>query len=150
MTRNITISASIELVTEQCCNCGMAFAMTADFKKRRLKDRQSFYCPAGHSQHYTGKSKEDQLAEELSRERQRLARYADMLGEEGELRRAAERRASAARGQVTRLKKRAAAGVCPCCNRTFTNLARHMAGQHPGFKAEPVDGDNVVPLRAQS
>lgn len=25
------------------------------------------------------------------------------------------------------------AGVCPCCNRTFKNLARHMAGQHPGF-----------------
>jgi hypothetical protein len=24
-------------------------------------------------------------------------------------------------------------GVCPCCKRTFENLARHMKGQHPTF-----------------
>lgn len=44
----------------------------------------------------------------------------------------------AARGQVTRLKNRAAAGVCPCCNRTFHQLVRHMAAKHPDFAAEPV------------
>jgi hypothetical protein len=25
-------------------------------------------------------------------------------------------------------------GVCPCCNRTFQNLARHMAGKHPDYE----------------
>ena len=37
----------------------------------------------------------------------------------------------------TRIKNRIAAGVCPCCNRTFQNLAKHMAGQHPDFTPEP-------------
>lgn len=23
--------------------------------------------------------------------------------------------------------------VCPCCNRTFQNVARHIAGQHPDY-----------------
>jgi Fe-S oxidoreductase len=30
-----------------------------------------------------------------------------------------------------RIKTRVANGVCPHCNRTFQNLARHMASQHP-------------------
>ena len=34
----------------------------------------------------------------------------------------------------TRLKNRVASGVCPCCNRTFKQLAAHMSRQHPEFK----------------
>ncbi|WP_159103999.1 hypothetical protein [Rhodopseudomonas sp. B29] len=54
-------------------------------------------------------------------------------------REAAERRAAAARGQVTKIKNRVGHGVCPCCNRTFANLARHMAGEHPGYTAEAAE-----------
>ena len=46
---------------------------------------------------------------------------------------AEERSHSATRGHVTRQKKRAAAGVCPCCNRTFKQLARHMERKHPNY-----------------
>lgn len=28
------------------------------------------------------------------------------------------------------------AGVCPCCSRSFENLQRHIASQHPTFGAE--------------
>ncbi len=34
---------------------------------------------------------------------------------------------------MTKVKKRAANGVCPCCNRTFSDLARHMKAKHPDF-----------------
>lgn len=37
------------------------------------------------------------------------------------------------KGAHQRTKNRVAKGVCPCCNRSFTNLAKHMAGQHPDF-----------------
>ena len=47
----------------------------------------------------------------------------------------AEQRAhSATKGQLTRARKRAANGVCPCCHRSFENVARHVAKQHPDFK----------------
>lgn len=50
------------------------------------------------------------------------------------------RQLSAARGQVTRIKNRVGNGVCPCCNRSFGNLHRHMQTKHPGWK-KPEGGD---------
>lgn len=34
------------------------------------------------------------------------------------------------------LRNRAAAGVCPCCNRTFEQLGRHMTTKHPEYVKE--------------
>ena len=45
----------------------------------------------------------------------------------------ATRRMAAAKGELTKMKKRVGNGVCPCCNRQFVNLQRHMATQHPGY-----------------
>lgn len=58
---------------EECCNCGMPFAVTTDFKNRRLKDHKSFYCPMGHGQHYTGETEEQNLRRQLSREREKAS-----------------------------------------------------------------------------
>jgi hypothetical protein len=117
---------NVWLETEQCCNCGIVFAMTADFKKRRLNDKGWFYCPAGHRQRYIGPTEAQKLREELERKQQMLA--------------AAEARANTAemeRQQVTkahrRMRERVMNGVCPCCNRTFQNLMQHMRSEHPDF-----------------
>lgn len=47
----------------------------------------------------------------------------------------AEASLKATKGVVTRLSKRASAGTCPCCNRTFKQLAAHMATKHQTFTA---------------
>ena len=39
----------------------------------------------------------------------------------------------ATKGVVTKIRRRVANGVCPCCKRHFVNLKRHMSGQHPEF-----------------
>ena len=113
--------------TEQCCNCGMSFAMTADFKRRRIDDRALFYCPSGHAQHYTGKTEAQKLKQELERKQQMLD--------------AAQARAATAerdREQVAKAHKKMRArvmnGVCQCCNRTFQNLLMHMKSKHPDFR----------------
>ncbi len=62
----------IEFVTVECCNCGMPFAMTRDFKRRRLDDHKLFHCPAGHSQYYTGKSEAEKLKEQLAAKQRQL------------------------------------------------------------------------------
>jgi hypothetical protein len=36
--------------------------------------------------------------------------------------------------------------VCPCCNRTFENLARHMNSKHRGYAAESAEAA-VIALR---
>ena len=37
---------------------------------------------------------------------------------------------------ATKAKKRSIAGTCPCCHRTFRQMALHMRNKHPEFKAE--------------
>lgn len=117
----------IEFVTETCCNCGMPFAMTADFRKRKLDNKgSSFYCPAGHGQHYTGKTEEQKLREELDHKRRQLE------AESGRAAALAHQRDEIARAHK-RMRDRVRNGVCPCCNRTFQNLLRHMQSEHPDF-----------------
>lgn len=129
-----------------CYKCGILFSVPDHWYKCRREDKENFWCPNGHSQAFV-KSMADKLAEELSRAKQQLAQKDDEIQWQRQHREAAERSASAARGQVTRLKNRASAGVCPCCNRTFSQLARHMANKHPGFSAEPIEVSTVVPLK---
>ena len=65
--RGTTLNASVTFVVEDCCECGMAFAMTQEFKNRKLEDKTMFYCPSGHRQHYLGKTEAQKLREQLER-----------------------------------------------------------------------------------
>lgn len=118
-----------------CASCGIEFGMPSPFIAARRNDGKGFWCPNGHSLTY-GESEADKLRRERDRLKQQQAHWDDERRElQGRIETEGRRRA-AARGQVTRLKNRAKAGLCPCCNRHFTNLERHMASQHP--EAEPV------------
>ena len=100
----------------------------------------SFYCPHGHSAHYAeGESNEAKLRRERDRLAQQVAQRDDEIKRQRELREAAERQAAAARGQVTKLKRRAAGGVCAHCNRTFSQLARHMHSKHKEILCQSVN-----------
>ncbi len=133
-----TLTYSSTLVIEECCECHMTFAMPRDFNNQsRNSMRKYFHCPDGHVQHYTGPTEAQRLKRELEMvQRQRdVAESARRAACDQAL--AAERSAAAYKGRVTRLKNRAAAGVCPCCNRHFENLHRHMSTRHPDFAASP-------------
>lgn len=123
----LTIRQDIEFRTETCCECGVLFAMTLEFyqAKYRKKEEATFYCPNGHPQCYVGKSDEQKAKEAEEARRQAQA----TLQAERDQRLAAER-------ELARIEKRTKAGVCPCCNRSFVQLTRHMKTQHPNF-AEP-------------
>lgn len=71
-TRTLTYTESVEMITEQCCNCGILFAMTSYFVSERRKDEKWFYCPNGHSQHYAP-SEATELKEKLRKREAELA-----------------------------------------------------------------------------
>jgi hypothetical protein len=136
----LTIERKHKLVTETCARCGVLFAMEEAFQKERLADKANFCCPEGHLQSYQGKSEAAKLREQLEEERRKRQRAEQAVAREADWRREAEdrakherHRANGYKGHATRITKRAKAGVCPCCNRTFQQLARHMATQHPTF-----------------
>jgi hypothetical protein len=109
----------------------MAFGIPADYQTRRRNDHASFYCPSGHAQSYQGKSEAEQL-------RAQLAEKDAAIEAERRSRKWAEDRAKGAnisagmaRAAHRRLSDRVSHGVCPCCQRTFKQLAAHMKAKHP-------------------
>lgn len=114
------------LVDEECPSCGMFFGVTSDFQRRRREDGKSFRCPNGHSQSYS-KPEIERLREKLAvRERRIEYLNNDLAYTNNQVR--------AQKAAKTRLINRIKNGVCPCCNRSFKNVRRHMKSQHPDFK----------------
>ena len=120
------------MINITCCNCGIIFGVPDQWLSSRRDDKRTFYCPNGHGQSFT-ESEADRLRRERDRLQQQIAQKDDEIKWQREHRQAAERRVTAAKGQITRLKKRAKGGICPCCKRTFQNMAEHMKTQHPDF-----------------
>ena len=132
---NRTIYETITLTTHQCGNCGITWAMPAEFIAARRRDGERFYCPNGDARVFR-ETEVDRLRGELESVKRSKQYLSDRLESE-------ERRHAATKGQLTKTKKRINGGVCPCCNRSFVDLARHMAGQHPGY-VSGVDRDDCA------
>lgn len=141
-----------EFVETECAKCHERFGLLAKTDELLRRTGQGFNCPWGHALHYPlGPSEETKLRRERDRLKQQMARKDDEIAQERGWRheaeaaaKGAERRVSAARGQITKLKKRAAAGVCPCCNRHFQELQAHMATEHPAYEIEPIVLDGTA------
>lgn len=125
----VTGQATISLWSLECANCGMTFAVPDKYDDDRREDHRNFHCPSGHPNHYPQQSETERLKLALTNER-RQREYAEGQREHH------RRSAAALKGHATRLRKRAAAGVCPCCTRTFKQLARHMKNKHPEYGGE--------------
>lgn len=129
-----TFEQAVTLATVACCNCGVVFAMPADLRAKRVADKETFWCPNGHSQHFTGTSDADRAKKaerDLAQMRDVAESHRKMASHNAALALAAEDALKAEKAEAARLAKRAKAGVCPCCNRTFRQLALHMKKQHP-------------------
>ena len=135
MPRTTTLTVDVELESTTCYLCGIVFAFPADLMAKRRRDHETFYCPVGHSQAFIGKSKEERLEEELKAARLEIKRAEYRAQSERIDRERIEKQLTAARGQLTKARKRIANGVCPCCHRSFAQLQRHMATKHPEYAA---------------
>lgn len=126
--------------TVECARCKVEFGLLPSTEATLRQSSAGFNCPFGHELVFNKlPSGADKLRLERDRLKQQLAQRDDEIARQRDLRQMAERQTAAARGQVTRLKNRAAAGVCPCCNRSFENLRRHMTAKHKGFVAEEIE-----------
>jgi hypothetical protein len=128
----------VELVEITCCACGAPFAMSEALydscrehnAKAMPDDTKTFYCPAGHSQHFTGRSTEQQLRRQVaSLEEDVRAARADAQ--------AARMREGKERRRAENVTKRADLGICPHCHRRVRQLADHVASKHPEHVPKP-------------
>lgn len=127
----ITMEFTDRLVVVTCW-CGINHAVPQDLRnyQQRCHDDgrtvPDIHCPLGHVHVPSGKGKAALLEERLEAERRRSGRLAHERDQ-------AEARRAAQKGATTRAKKRHAAGMCPVCKRTFKQVGRHMASQHPNY-----------------
>lgn len=129
-----TLTYSGELTVTQCW-CGLGHAVPVTLLAEKKRTGGQIFCPLGHSGVFKG-SENDRLKQQLRDAEARLTHARDERDWERERRHSTERSLAATKGVLTRTKKRIAAGVCPCCHRTFQQLGRHMAGQHPDYVAD--------------
>jgi hypothetical protein len=129
------------MYTTHCAMCFIEFGMPKAMEDALRIEGRTFYCPNGHPLSF-GEGKYEKTRRERDRLKQQLAEKDDALKRAYAAESEALMEAETAKKETKRLKRRASAGTCPCCKRTFRELARHMETQHPAFVAE-----NVTPLR---
>lgn len=140
MPYDFTITTTTRFHQIECWVCGVNFAITSDSHSRLKENGKTFFCPHGCRIAF-GESKKDKEIRELkasieARDRSIEARDRWLTDE--------KRSHAATKGQLTKTKKRIKHGVCPCCNRQFQNLQRHMENKHPDF-VEKVGPDGDLP-----
>lgn len=128
------VTTKLDRVT---CWCGTPFMAPERLVDSARNHGHTLYCPHGHTITW----KETEL-DRVRRDRDRLKQDAARLVDE---RLAADARTARAERETKRMKKRAAAGTCPCCQRSFSNMATHMKRQHPEYVKET--GANVIPIK---
>ena len=146
MPYDFVISETVAFRKFECWVCGISFAMTRSWTDQLKEDRDTFFCPKGCKLAF-GESKKDKeikqlkaAAERAREDTERAHRSADNARQRTEN----EKRSHAAtKGQLTKTKKRVAKGVCPCCNRQFVNMHRHMENKHPDYDG-PIAPTGVV------
>lgn len=113
-----------------CASCGVKFGFPDDLDESLRKTGNTFYCPNGHSNVYR-KTTADLLREQLAQKeqekvslQQRVNYWVSEHNNQYEEKVKVEKK-------LKRTEKRILNGVCPCCNRTFKDLAAHIKTKHP-------------------
>lgn len=127
----ITLTETLQVTS---CWCGVNLAIPDSLYREAHDSGHAVYCPLGHTFVYgnTWKKRAEEEEEKRRRAEQRARASRELLEAE-------ERSHAATRGHLTRTKKRVANGVCPCCNRSFVNLRRHMDCKHPEYANPTLD-----------
>jgi hypothetical protein len=133
--RELTVQT--HLVVEHCYSCGTPFGIGAQLQADLIENHRSFYCPMGHAQQYAGKTAVQRAREERDAARDLARRESERRRIAEQYERQAEYRRRAAKGQLTKIRNRLAAGLCPCCGQHFPSLEAHLADKHPDFVLPP-------------
>jgi outer membrane murein-binding lipoprotein Lpp len=126
MTRTYTETVTLQEVT--CGECGITYAVPQRWLEEKQETGKGFHCPNGHGRCYR-ETETMRISKQLKDEQKHREQLELQLTSVRDQLHAAEREAQ-------RHKKRVANGVCPCCNRSFQQLQRHMKTKHPDYAKE--------------
>lgn len=125
---SISLNMHVEFALIDCGECGGSYAINERYRAQKAQSGGLWTCPYcktgwGYPKDNENSRLKRWLAESEDRIQAALARANEA---------AAER--DAAQTELSKTKKLHTAGVCPCCNRTVSQMARHMKTKHPEYQ----------------
>jgi hypothetical protein len=121
------------------CKCEVWLPQELYDAAKRGADKIIFHCAYGHPAVFgKGDSELDIVRRERNWLKQQIAAKDDDIENLRNLVKAQVKTRIELETKAAKTKKRSAAGTCPCCHRTFRQMALHMRSKHPTFKAEEV------------
>lgn len=127
------VNFTAELVSITCGSCGGIYAIAARYYQEKYQKGGYWHCPYCQCGWGFGTSEIDRIKAQLATKEREIEQERKRKEWAEQEARVTERRRRALKGQITKVKKRIGHGVCPCCNRSFENLRRHMATKHPTY-----------------
>jgi 1-aminocyclopropane-1-carboxylate deaminase/D-cysteine desulfhydrase-like pyridoxal-dependent ACC family enzyme len=122
----VTFNETVALESFTCGKCAGVFALNQTFVNHARANRGGYHCPYCQTSWSWHESEADRLRKQLvERERELRESKCETLRKQQILNAEME-----AREKAERKLRRVSKGVCPCCKRTFSNLARHMETKH--------------------
>lgn len=115
----LALAVTVALTEINCGECGGTYAINERYRQQKQQTSGFWNCPYCKCSWGFAKGENAELREQVEAERRRTQAA---LARENELR--------AAKEKMERKLKRVGRGVCPECNRSFENLARHMNCKH--------------------
>lgn len=132
----VAVSMSVTLTSIDCGSCGGTYAINERYQQQCYEEGKSWHCPYCQMQWGYQGNEITRLRKQLEDAQRREDFLRSNARAEREARERTEKQLSARKAANTRLRNRIKNGVCPCCSRSFSNLHKHMASQHPGFQPE--------------
>lgn len=132
---NVTLG--VELTIINCGECGGSYAINERYRETKHTSGGYWNCPYCKCSWGYGTSEIERVRKQLAAEtaaRERAQQRATELRASVEHER---KRVQGYQGALTKVKKRVGKGTCPCCQRHFQNVQRHMATQHPEYATAP-------------
>ena len=131
------INVEVSLTEINCGCCGGTYAINERYRKQKYEEGGGWNCPYCRANWgFFSDNENKRLRKKLEQEEKRRKWAEENAQRARESADESERRRVAQKAATTRLRNRAKAGLCPCCNRHFKQLAAHMKNKHPEFAAE--------------
>lgn len=129
-----TFRTATSMALMDCIDCGVAWLMPEELRRRRLQDHRNYFCPNGHPQHYCGDNEEEDKPGEVEDRRALILKL--HRAEQAEAREAEgveAKQAEAMKLAATVNRGSDGAVPCPLCGKGYkilTCLQSHVRCDH--------------------
>ena len=127
----ITIGTTLKVI--QCGECGGVYALNKNYVDQKWTKGGYWTCPYCKCLWGYGESEIDRIKKELTHANNDSKLFSNRLAREKASHEQTQMSLRAHKAAKTRIKNRISKGICPCCNRYFKNLHKHIEMQHPDY-----------------